>query len=215
MEKKLMDYLKSRWRGTSDWISFQHENPQTDSAEAIRALDLDASKPVIGMLTNVMWDAQLHYPANAFPNMLGWILQTIDYFARRPDLQLVIRVHPAEVTGALRSRQRVVAEIQNRFNPLPANVRVIPPESPISTYTVMSLCDSAIIYGTKTGVELVSMGIPVIVAGEAWIRNKGLTIDAPCAQEYVDNGWLKRKDQSKQPEEGHQVPNGASAASQL
>lgn len=38
-------------------------------------------------------------------------------------------------------------------------------------------CNAVIIYGTKTGVELTSMGIPVIVAGEAWIRNKGITID--------------------------------------
>jgi len=41
-----------------------------------------------------------------------------------------------------------------------------------------------IIYGTKTGVELTSMGIPVIVAGEAWIRNKGLTVDVSNESEY-------------------------------
>jgi hypothetical protein len=28
------------------------------------------------------------------------------------------------------------------------------------------------------------MGIPVIVAGEAWIRNKGLTLDANSSDEY-------------------------------
>jgi hypothetical protein len=43
-----------------------------------------------------------------------------------------------------------------------------------------------IIFGTKTGVELTSLGIPVIVAGEAWIRNKGLTTDAATADEYFE-----------------------------
>jgi hypothetical protein len=33
-------------------------------------------------------------------------------------------------------------------------------------------------------VELTSIGLPVIVAGEAWIRNKGLTRDASTPNEY-------------------------------
>ncbi|MDQ3222739.1 MAG: capsular biosynthesis protein, partial [Gemmatimonadota bacterium] len=45
-------------------------------------------------------------------------------------------------------------------------------------------CNAVLIYGTKTGVELASIGIPVIVAGEAWIRNKGLTMDAVSAPDY-------------------------------
>ena len=48
----------------------------------------------------------------------------------------------------------------------------------------MEACDGVIIYGTKTGVELTSLGIPVIVAGEAWIRNKGVTTDATSAEDY-------------------------------
>jgi hypothetical protein len=67
---------------------------------------------------------------------------------------------------------------------LPANVFLIGPESQVSTYAVMARCNAVLIYGTKTGVELASMGIPVIVAGEAWIRNKGITLDAASASEY-------------------------------
>ena len=48
----------------------------------------------------------------------------------------------------------------------------------------MDQCDAVMIYGTKTGVELSSRGIPVIVAGEAWMRGKGITLDATSAEEY-------------------------------
>ena len=183
-EREVVDYLESRRRSGRDWIAFQSKNPLEDVAGILRDLSIDPKRPVIGLLTNVAWDAQLHYPANAFPDMLTWVKKTIEYFAGRPDLQLVIRVHPAEVTGGIASRQPVVTEIENAFPVLPENVRVIPPESAISTYAVADACNAVIIYGTKTGVELTSRGTPVIVAGEAWIRNKGITIDAASADDY-------------------------------
>jgi hypothetical protein len=184
-EAELMTYLRSRWTGARDWITF-NANPEERRDAIATQLGIDFSKPTIGLLTNVIWDAQLHYRANAFPNMMDWLLRTIDYFAKRPDLQLVIRVHPAEVSGAVPSRQPVIAEIEARYPTLPANVFVIPPESPISTYVTMLQCNAVIIYGTKTGVELTSERVPITVCGEAWIRNKGLTADARSPQEYYD-----------------------------
>ena len=46
----------------------------------------------------------------------------------------------------------------------------------------MSLCRAVLIYGTKTGVELTALGKPVIVAGEAWIRGKGISDRRPAAR---------------------------------
>lgn len=183
MEAQIQEYLKSRWSGTRDWIWF-HDEPDEDFAAYAREVGLDLNRPVVALLTNVMWDAQLHYPANAFPSMLDWVLRTIEYFKGRPDLQLLIRVHPAEIRGTATSRQSLVPEIERAFPNLPANVFVIPPESQISTYAAVAGVDAAIIYGTKTGVELTSVGIPTIVAGEAWIRNKGLTLDASSPEDY-------------------------------
>jgi len=185
MEEEVMEYLKSRWRGTRDWIWF-HEKPVEELSAISAELGVDFSRPCVGLLTNVVWDAQLHYRANAFPNMTEWVLQTIRYFAGRPELQLLIRAHPAEIRGTLPSRQPIAAEIQRAFPTLPKNVFLIPPESQVSTYAAMSPCNAVIIYGTKTGVELTSMGIPTIVAGEAWIRNKGITMDASSTEEYFD-----------------------------
>ena len=183
MEEAIMAYLKSRWQGTEDWIWF-HEKPTEDMRAIAQEMNLDLERPIIGMLTNVMWDAQLHYPANAFPNMLDWVLQTIEYFAKRPDLQLLVRIHPAEIRGTTPSQQPLAAEITKAFPQLPPNVHVLPPENRTSTYAAMALCNSAIIYGTKMGVELTSTGMPVIVAGEAWIRNKGITNDAKSIPDY-------------------------------
>lgn len=182
-ENIISSYLRSRWEGENDWIRF-HENPYFEADQILAEIGCDLNRPIIGCLTNVMWDAQLHYPANAFKNMLDWLLFTVRYFSTRPDLQLVIRVHPAEIRGSVPTRQPVVEELRKNFVKLPENVFIVPPESNVSTYVLSELCDSVIIYGTKTGVELTSVGIPVIVAGEAWIRNKGITEDVVSLENY-------------------------------
>jgi len=181
--KRTMDYLKSRWYGTNDWIWF-HVRPLQDIESIQKATGVDFSRDTVCLLTSVMWDAQLHYSSNAFGSMLEWVHTTIDHYARRPQTQLVIRVHPAEVSGAVPSRQLMVDEIARRFPVLPANVFVIGPESDISTYALAERCRATLIYNTKTGIELAAQGIPVVVAGEAWIRGKGFSIDVVDKADY-------------------------------
>lgn len=183
LDAETTSYLKSRWYGSNDWIWF-HDQPKHEAEAITKETGIDFSKSTITLLTNVFWDAQLHFKANAFSDMLDWLLKTIEYFSHRPDLQLAIRIHPAEVRGAIPSRQPLMAEIEKAFPELPPNVYLISPESQVSTYVLCEKSDSVIIFGTKTGVELTAMSIPVIVAGEAWIRNKGITLDATSPDSY-------------------------------
>ena len=184
LERDLMEYVTSRWSGANDWIGVSPiHQPADDALE--QEIGIDFSKPTIGLLTNVLWDAQLFYEGNAYRDMRDWVFDSIAHFAKHPELQLLIRVHPAEVRGTLVSRQQIIPEIQKRFPQLPKNVFIVLPESSVDTYRAMMQCDSVLIFGTKTGMELATLGIPILVAGDAWVRDKGITLDAHTRDEYL------------------------------
>lgn len=182
-EEKISSYIDSRSVGEHDWISFNNE-PRSDDDKTRENLCIDNDKVIVTLFTNVMWDAQLHYPSNIYNNMLEWIIDTIDYFKRRTDIILVVRVHPAELSGHLVSRQLVTDIITKRFGDDLTNIRVIGPEDHQNSYSLALISDSVIIYGSKIGVELSAMGIPVILVGEAWLRNKDIAVDINSKLEY-------------------------------
>jgi hypothetical protein len=180
-------YLNSRRFGSNDWIWF-HDQPREDIAPVLREAGADPGKPYVALLTSVVWDAQLHYKANAFPNMVDWLKQTVAYWAeRQDDLQLVIRVHPAEIRGAVPSRQKAADELAKTFPDLPDKVFVLGPENQASTYALCENANAVIIFNTKAGVEMSAMGVPVIVAGEAWIRGKGFAVDVSSPEDYFSH----------------------------
>jgi hypothetical protein len=41
------------------------------------------------------------------------------------------------------------------------------------------------VYGARMGVELVMLGTPVVVAGEAFMRGKGFTLDPSSREDYL------------------------------
>jgi hypothetical protein len=67
---------------------------------------------------------------------------------------------------------------------LPKTIALISPSANVSTYRLAAASDAAIIYATKTGIELAARGVPVIVAGEAWIRGKEIGFDCNDAEAY-------------------------------
>jgi hypothetical protein len=182
--QRLDDYLASRNRGGMDWVTY-HPQPIEDRDVLIRTLGLDTARPIIGLFTNVNWDAQIVYPMNAFSDQLSWLIETIEHFRRRPDLQLVIRVHPAETKDWDLSRQLMADEIRQAFPCVPSNVHIIPPESDLSSYTLVDLIDAGIVFATKLGLEMAVRGVPVVVAGDAWIRGKGFSYDASSSEDYA------------------------------
>jgi len=184
-EEQLDEYLESRRWGSQDFITY-HPNPMEDRAKIIAELSLDAAKPTVGLFTNLVWDGQVVFFDHVFDSMLDWLLLTIGHFTKNTDKQLIVRIHPAEVKGAVETRQKILPEICKRFPSLPSNIKIIDSSSDISTYTLSEVIDAAVVYTTKVGLEFAVKGLPVIVGGEAFYRNKGFTWDIETAGEYFD-----------------------------
>lgn len=179
-QKWIKNYLKSRWYGKEDWITFVN-NPKFNVTEKSKAYKLR-----VILLTNVTWDAQIHYDQNVFNSILEWIDLTISWFIKNSDYELIIRAHPAEVNSIYPSEEKIEDYIYKNYGSLPSNISVIKSNNPMSTYSLIESSDAALIYATKMGVEISPLGIPVIVCGEAWIKNKGLTLDVASRDHYIE-----------------------------
>ena len=175
----IKDYIKSRRDGANEWISFNTKPRQISQNfnEKIECL----------LLTSVLWDAQVHYKANLFDGILDWTLQTIQFWIdHKKQGILCVRVHPAEVTGYIQSNQKIADEISKKFPTLPKNIVVIPPEDTTSTYDLVERCEYVSAYSTKATIEVAMLGKPILVCGDAWIRNKGISTDPKTEVEYFE-----------------------------
>ena len=182
---KIKKYLLSRKTGELDWLTFQKRKNKNEIAiSELNKLKKDY-KFVVTLLTNVVWDAQVHYPQNAFKSILDWLYTTIEFFSNQTDTLLLIRIHPAEARGVIPARQKAYDEIIKKFKKIPQNIKIFQPEDRVLSYDCIDISNVCIIYGTKMGVEIAPKNIPIIVAGEAWIKNKGMTYDPLNKDEYI------------------------------
>lgn len=182
-DAELDAYLTQRVTGASDWIAFQRTDRLSNDA-TVKALGLDPALPVYTLFANVAWDARLHYPASAYGDMRAWAIDTVHWFADHPDRQLIVRCHPGEVLSNPRAKDRLDDAIRAAFPVLPPNVRLVPPENELNSYAIASISRGAMIFNTKMGMELSARGVPVVVAGDAWVRGKGFTRDASSPESY-------------------------------
>ncbi len=182
-EKKLFKYLESRKYGTED-IYYYFKDPSFEIEQLLEKQGVNIQKPILGLLTNIIWDAQIEYKNNIFINMTDWLIRTIEYLSTRNEIEVVVRCHPGEVYSDRVSKQTVKETILKKFINLPSNLKIINADSKISTYSFADYCNTSVIYSSKMGIELVPFGNRVICAGESYIRNKGITFDPVDLNEY-------------------------------
>ena len=182
---QLDEYLSARKSGAKDAAKYFPSIEKDERAIRTR-LGLQPNKKLIVAFTNILWDSAILDRDRAFVSMMDWLDETIRYFASRTDSQLVIRIHPAEVRLAMQeSREQVTHVLRARYPNLPAHITIIPPESDLSSYTLMRLADIGLVYTSTAGLEMALDGKTVIVAGLTHYAGKGFTHDVDQRAEYL------------------------------
>ncbi len=138
------------------------------------------------LFTNLVWDAAVLRQDIAFPSIVDWIVEAIEEFRKRPNDELVIRVHPAETKLLGReSREEMEVALRARVAEIPANVIIVPSSDPKSSYQLMREADFGLVYSSTAGLEMVLAGKPVIVAAQTHYRSKGFTIDVESPGQFL------------------------------
>ena len=178
----LNSYLDSRKNHSNDIMVYNFGDNEEQN-KLIKDIGIDSNATTYVLFTNVLWDAASAKREIVFKNSLDWICCTIDYFKNNPEKgNLLIRIHPAE--SIIGTQQPIAKYIQNKYNNLPNNIKVIEPQTGINSWALYGIMDLGIVHTSTVGIELAMEGIPVICVSKTHYRDKGFTVDVKNKEEY-------------------------------
>lgn len=99
-----------------------------------------------------------------FNNQVEWVDALVSWARTRPDVFLIIRVHPREFPNRRDAVHSTHAQrLATAFQDLPSNVRINWPTDEVSLYDLAAEVDVALNGWSSAGKELSLLGIPVVL----------------------------------------------------
>ncbi|WP_054031288.1 glycosyltransferase [Desulfatitalea tepidiphila] len=146
---------------------FSYATPPQDCDEVRKLLGLEITRPVWVLFTSSD-DEGAGIPAlkGPFPSQLEWIKETVRYAEKHPEIDLVIRVHP-NTAGKKAKRGQNIQQLQDMKSlaeVLPSNAKMVMPDDPLSTYSLMDLASVGLVFFSTVGLEMCCRGKQVAVA---------------------------------------------------
>ena len=92
-----------------------------------------------------------------------------------PGVGLIIKIHPAKLNGLVLAKDPITKYIAVRFKKLPVNIILIEPDVEVSSYKLIDKCQLGIVFASKAGIEIATIGKPIIVTAESWVCGQGFS----------------------------------------
>ncbi len=175
-QKRALDYLKDRETQKGDYYSYNSTGRENNLDNVRDRLGIPSEAKLLTICTNLIWDAANASRDLIFDSMLDCVYETMQHFAARQDVHVLLRTHPAE--EILGTDERYADLLISKFGgSLPDNVTVLDHSAEVNSFTVIDLTDIAIVNTSTVGLEMALLGRPTLVVGETHYRGKGFTID--------------------------------------
>lgn len=189
-ERRIMGELMQRYE-TGSWFSrkFLQTGKRIKTAEEVHAqLGLDPRRKTAVIFSHVLWDATFFFGENLFEDYEAWLIETVQAACANPAVNWVVKLHPDYVWklkmaggGDVRDRLALDAAVGR----LPDHVKLVLPETDISTYSFFGITDYCLTVRGTIGIEMACFGIPVLTAGTGRYAGFGFTLDSATPEEYL------------------------------
>lgn len=186
-KQKLRDAIRS----LSERKQFNHSTDDSmNFKELCKFYKIPEGKPIALLICQFMIDASIVYDSEVFPDPIEFITQVIDFFQAQEDWYLIVSLHPYEAVGS--GNSLVTGEPRRFDNITLQNLQekgysgggkfCIVSGRTVSTRVIMENANLGITLSSQAGLEMLMLGKPVVVAGNAAYKDKGFTFDVTCAE---------------------------------
>jgi hypothetical protein len=152
-------------------------------------LKLSRDKKVAVIFPHIVWDGSFFFGDDLFGDYAEWLVETIRAACANDRLQWVVKLHPAHVVKSnVEGHTSKPAEIQlldQVCATLPDHVKLVPPDTNISTYSLYEIADYCVTVRGTVGIESALFGIQTVTAGTGRYDRRGFTIDSTSREEYL------------------------------
>jgi len=177
---------------TQDWFSAvgtQFHKKILSQEMTRQKLGLRSDRKIAVIFPHVLWDSSFFFGKDIFRDYTHWFAETIRAAAANPRLQWVVKVHPAHVVKAKQdndaARPLELDVIERTIGKLPDHVKLVHPDTELSTYSLFQIADYTVTVRGTVGIESGLFGIPVVTAGTGRYDQLGFTLDSSTPQEYL------------------------------
>lgn len=129
------------------------------------------------------------YPGTVFEDQFQWVSETIEWVKKRPDLRLIVRLHPRDLPN---KRDSVLSEQHAKWMgllaTLPTNVVLNHPDQKVSFQEVCFVSDVVVTGWSSTAIEAMLLGKPVVTYDESLPGfPKDIHLTGRSKEEYFKN----------------------------
>ena len=114
-----------------------------------------------GQISMKIWSKKNPFH-DVFRDQIDWLVTLRRYALKRPDVQIIVRIHPREATKIHELASSHLRKLKSIFRNEYENFRIIWPNDPISSYDLMELADVCLVSWSLMGQEAARLGIPVL-----------------------------------------------------
>lgn len=177
---------------SGDWYSevgTQFLAKMASAAQLKERIGLDGSKKTAVIFPHILWDGTFFWGHDLFDSYEQWLVETVRAACANRNVNWIIKIHPANLIKNARDgvtgQPAELAVIAKQVGRLPDHIRMIQPESDISTFSLYGISDYCVTVRGTVGIEAALFGIPVLTAGTGRYDRKGFTIDSETREEYL------------------------------
>lgn len=177
---------------TQDWFSSvgtQFDKRILSREMTRKTLGLSSDMKVAVIFPHILWDGSFFWGEDLFDDYTHWLVETIRAASANTRVQWVLKLHPAHIVKAKQGnnaeKPAELKVIEQMFGTLPAHLKLVYPDTDISTYSLFEIADYVVTVRGTVGIESALFGIPVVTAGTGRYAGRGFTLDSSTREEYL------------------------------